>query len=121
MRDLLYKNLTSVDRSRKVIASSEITDKQGIHSVVRRHFTYIVRQVENTSIAKPQPYLYVLKEKKSREKQERFFCKIKGSMFAVNSGKIYLIYFLHTLSIKLEASKDNNTGKICNYKEDKQI
>ena len=107
MRDLLYKNLTSVDRSRKVIASSEIADKQGIHSVVRRHFVYMAKQVESANIAKPQSYLYVVKERKSQEKQDRFFCKVKGSMFAVNSGKTYLIYFLHTLSIKLEASKVN--------------
>ena len=118
MRDLLYKNLTSVDRSRKVIASSEIADKQGIHSVVRRHFAYMVKQVENTSITKPQPYLYVLKQRNTQKKQDRFFCKIKGSMFAINSGKIYLIYFLHTLSIKLEASKDN-TDKASSYKENK--
>jgi len=36
MRSLLYKNLTSADRSRRVIASSETTDKEGVHSVVRR-------------------------------------------------------------------------------------
>jgi len=118
MRDLLYKNLTSSDRSRKVVTSCEIADKQGIHSVVSRHFAYMVKEVGSTSVAKIKPYLYVLKERDSRKNRERFFCKIKGSMFAINSGKLYMIYYLHTLNIRLETSKIN-TEKISNSKENK--
>ncbi|MCK9429988.1 MAG: hypothetical protein M0R17_08280 [Candidatus Omnitrophica bacterium] len=103
MRDLLYKNLTSADRSRRVIASSEITDKEGVHSVVRRHFACMVRQVEKADTEKPAPYLYVLKERNTRQKCEHFFCKIKGSLLAVNKGKLFLIVFVHTLSIRLTA------------------
>ena len=105
MRDLLYKNLTSADRKRRVIASSEITDKEGVHSVVRRHFSYMIRQVEKADVVKPAPYLYVLKERNTREKKEHFFCKIKGSLLAVNKGKFFLIVFVHTLSIQLTASE----------------
>ena len=104
MRDLHYKNLTSVDRSRRVIASSEITDKEGVHSVVRRHFSYMIKQVEKADVVKPAPYLYVLKERNTREKREHFFCKIKGSLLAVNKEKLFLIVFVHTLSIQLTAS-----------------
>jgi hypothetical protein len=108
MRDLLYKNLTSADRSRRVIASSEITDKEGVHSVVRRHFACMVRQVENAEVAKPAPYLYVLKERNTLEKRERFFCKIKGSMLAVNKDKYFLVVFVHTLNIQLTAIEKIN-------------
>jgi len=108
MRDLLYKNLTSADRSRRVIASSEITDKEGVHSVVRRHFACMVRQVENAEVAKPAPYLYVLKERNTLEKRERFFCKIKGSMLAVNKDKHFLVVFVHTLNIQLTAIEKIN-------------
>ena len=104
MRDLLYKNLTSPDRSRKVIVSSEITDKEGVHSVVHRHFACIIKPIENGAIAKPQPYLYVLKERNTKEKREHFFCKIKGGILAVNKGKLLLITFVHTLNIALTAS-----------------
>jgi len=105
MRDLLYKNLTSADRSRKIIASSEITDKEGIHSVVRRHFACIVRQVEKAYVVKPAPYLYVLKERNTKEKREHFFCKVKGSLLVVNKEKLFLIVFVHTLSIQLTAAE----------------
>jgi hypothetical protein len=105
MRDLLYKNLTSADRSRRIIASSEIADKEGIHSVVRRHFACMIRQVEKADVVKPAPYLYVLKERNTGEKREHFFCKIKGSFLAVNKEKLFLIVFVHTLSIQLTASE----------------
>jgi len=104
MRDLLYKNLTDTDRGRKIIASSEIADKEGIHSVVRRHFAYIVRKIESPDTEKPKPYLFVLKERNTKDKREHFFCKIKGSIIAANGGKFYKINFIHTLRIELTAS-----------------
>jgi hypothetical protein len=104
MRDLLFKNLTSPSRGRKIIASSEVADKEGVHSVVRRHFSYIVKPVLAPQVVKPQPYLYVLKERNTKLKREHFFCKVKGSVLAVNQGNFYLILFVHTLSVDLTAS-----------------
>ncbi|MDD5060442.1 MAG: hypothetical protein PHY35_04910 [Candidatus Omnitrophica bacterium] len=105
MRNLLYKNLTSLDRGRKIIATSETSDKEGIHSVVHRHFAYIVKPVDDASVERPKPYLYVLKEINTKEKKERFFCKIKGSIIAVNKGQILLVTFIHTLKVRLTASE----------------
>jgi hypothetical protein len=104
MRDLLYKNLTFPNRGRKIIASSEVADKEGVHSVVRRHFAYFVKPITSTYVVKPKPYLYVLKERNTKTKREHFFCKIKGSVLAVNNGNLFQIIFIHTLSIELTAS-----------------
>ncbi|RJP28662.1 MAG: hypothetical protein C4533_02390 [Candidatus Omnitrophota bacterium] len=103
MRDLLYKNLTSNDRKRRIIASSEIVDKQGVHSVIRRHFICLLREVEGSPVDRPKPYLYVLKERNTNNRREKFFCKIKGSIYAVSGGKLYLILFMHTLCISLNS------------------
>ncbi|MFA4989113.1 MAG: hypothetical protein WC572_05865 [Candidatus Omnitrophota bacterium] len=107
MRDLLYKNLTSADKRRRVIASSEIMDKEGVHSVVRRHFFCLVKQAD-AGVEKPAPYLYVLKERNTAQKRERFFCKVKGSLLAVNRGQLLLIVFSHTLNIELTATENIN-------------
>ncbi|MDP3041310.1 MAG: hypothetical protein Q8N62_01035 [Candidatus Omnitrophota bacterium] len=104
MRNLLYKNLSFPNRGRKIIASSEIADKEGVHSVVRRHFSYIIRSIKGRGIIKTQPYLYVLKRRNTKEKQEHFFCKIKGSVQAVNKGNLFQISFVHTLNIDLTVS-----------------
>ena len=77
MRDLLFKNLTSEDKRRKIIASSEIVDKDGVRNIIRRHFICLVKEINDNKIERPKPYLYVLKEHNNRDKKERFFCKIK--------------------------------------------
>jgi hypothetical protein len=101
MRDLLFKNLTSDDKKRKILTSSEIMDKQGVRSIIHRHFICIVKEIKDKQISKPQPYLYVLKERNSREQREKFFCRIKGSIYAVHKGRLFLILFMHSLKIIL--------------------
>lgn len=110
MRDLLFKNLTSSARGRKIIASSEIADKEGVHSVVRRHFTYMIKQIQSKDTPRPKPYLFVLKEKNSQAKREHFFCKVKGNLIAENEGKLLLILFSHTLNVELSVSAKLQTG-----------
>jgi hypothetical protein len=101
MRDLLLKNFTSGDKKRKILASSEVMDKQGVRSIIHRHFIYIIKEIENKQVLKPQPYLYVLKERNNREQKEKFFCRIKGSIYAVHKGRLFLILFMHSLKISL--------------------
>lgn len=105
MRDLLYKNLTSSARGRKIISSCEVTDQEGIHSVVRRHFACIIKQLQSADQAKPQPYLFVLKETNTKQRREHFFCKVRGSLLAANKDKLLLVSFVHTLNIELTASE----------------
>ena len=101
MRNLLFKNLTSDDRKKKLISSCEVADKQGVHSVIQRHFVCMVKEVKDYQMQKPAPYLSVLKERNTKEQREKFFCKIKGSVCAVSAGKIYLVLYMHTLRIDL--------------------
>ncbi|MFH0738309.1 MAG: hypothetical protein V2A59_00405 [Candidatus Omnitrophota bacterium] len=104
MRDLLFKNLTSNDKKRRIIATSEVTQKQGVRSTIHRHFVSIVKEVKDKQPEKPASYIYVLRERNTREQRERFFCRIKGSMYMVNNGKLFLILFMHSLKISLVAT-----------------
>lgn len=101
MRDLLFKNLTSADRKRRIIASSEIVDKQGVRSIIRRHFICTVKEINANEEEKLPPYLYVLKERNIKEQRQKFFCKIKGSIYAILDGRLFLILFMHSLMINL--------------------
>jgi hypothetical protein len=103
MRDLLFKNLTSTDRKRKIISTSEIAEKQGIRSIIRRHFVCIIKEVKDGEVEKPEPYLYVLKVHNTKEHKEKFFCRIKGSVTVVFNHKLFMIQFMHSLKIDLTA------------------
>jgi hypothetical protein len=107
MRDLLFKNLTSQDKKRRILATSEIAEKEGVRSIIRRHFICLVKEIQDNRIQRPLPYLYVLKEHNKKEQREKFFCRIKGSIYAVHNGRLFLILFMHSLKISLTvASKD---------------
>lgn len=110
MRDLVYKNLTSGDKKRKIVASSEIIDRQGIHSVVRRHFICIIKEVKDNKVDNTVPYVYVLKKRDTKEHREEFFCRIKGSVFAVSNGRLFMILFMHSLKINLSSLGQASLG-----------
>lgn len=103
MRDLVFKNLTSADKKRRILSSSEILEKEGIRSTIRRHFVCIVKEVKEKQEARPLPSLYILKERNTREQREKFSCRIKNSLYAVNKDKVYLILFMHSLKIDFTA------------------
>lgn len=104
MRDLLFKNLTSMDKKRKIIASYETLDKNGVRSIIRRHFICILKEVKDVkTVEKPDPYLSVIKARNTKEHTEKFFCRMKGSVIAIYNNRLYLIVFMHTLKISLEA------------------
>ncbi|HTZ11041.1 MAG TPA: hypothetical protein VMD04_01500 [Candidatus Margulisiibacteriota bacterium] len=105
MRDLLFKNLTSEDKKRKIISSSEVFDKEGVRSTIHRHFACMVKEVAAENIDKPLPYLYVLKMRNGKEHREEFYCRVKGSVYALNKGKLFLVFFMHSLKIKLQETQ----------------
>lgn len=109
MRDLLFKNLTSTDKKRKIISSSEIMDQEGVRSIIRRHFVCLVKEVQDKEADKPLPYLYVLKARNTKEHKEKFFCRIKGSVYASSGEKLYLLLFMHSLKINLMSPTEQVT------------
>lgn len=107
MRDLVYKNLTSQTKGRKIIASSEIVDKEGVRSIIHRHFVCIFKEMKEQEVGAQVPSLSVIRERDTREQRERFSCKIKGSVCAEHNGRVYLIHYLHSLNINLINAEDN--------------
>lgn len=107
MRDLVFKNLTSEAKKRKIISSSEIFDKEGLRSIVHRHFICSVKEIASQELKRPLPSLYVLKEINTKEHKEKFLCKIKGSLYAVNNGKLYIVFFMHSLRIEVASLSGN--------------
>lgn len=103
MRDLVFKNLTSEDKKRRVITTVEVTDQEGVHSIIQRRFICIIKEIKGAPGETPLPYVYVLKERNHQAQKERFFCRMKGSMYLVNREKVYSVAYLHSLKISLTA------------------
>lgn len=110
MRDMLFKNLTSDDKRRKIISSSEIVDKKGVRSITRRHFVCMIKEMKKGQLEQKPPSIYVLKKQNTKDQTGKFFCKIKGSMNIVINERLYRIIFMHTLKITLELIPQADTG-----------
>ncbi len=103
MRDILFKDLTSSDKKRRIIASSEIADKRGVRSIIRRHFVYIIKDTTGEDAQKPAPYIYILKKRDTKERTENFFCRIKGGIIIESAKRKLLVIYTHSLRISLLA------------------
>jgi len=100
MRDIIFKNLTSQDKKRKIIVSNETFEKGGIRTHITRHLICLVKKIEpNDKVEHPMPYLYILKERNHQKEIQKFIFRLKGSIFTISGGNLYLITFLHSLKI----------------------
>jgi hypothetical protein len=104
MRDLLFKDLTSSDKKRRIISSAEIMDKQGVRSIIHRHFVYIIKEITGTSYREnPLPSVYVVKKRDTRARKENFFCRVKAGLILANGQRQFLVLYTHSLKIRLTA------------------
>lgn len=103
MRDLVFKNLTSKDKSRKIIAAKEIINEDGIVTRIQKHLIYSIHELNNddSQNEKISNELFILKIKNTRLRTETFFIKMKSGMYANNDERAFIIHFLHSLRIDL--------------------
>jgi len=101
MRELLYKNLTSLSKGRKIIAISEEAQKNGFLTRTSRRFIYVIKDTPNLRASLTAPRFYILKIHDSKNKKERFIFKAKGNFYVVNNNQVRLVYFCHSFKIDL--------------------
>lgn len=103
MRDLLFKNLTSKDKSRKILSAREIINEDGIKTTIQKHLIYAIRETSDgeNQDKRLKPELFIIKEKNTKQKRESFFIKMKGGMYANSDNGLFLVNFIHSLKIDL--------------------
>ena len=101
MRDLLFKNLTSSDRRKRVISSCETVEKEGMRTVIRRHFVCKVIEIGDALRKKPLTQIYIRRIYDHIQQEKILFCRMKGSLYAKSKGRLFLILFGHSFKIDL--------------------
>lgn len=113
MRDILFKNLTSLDHHRRDIFLSEAFVDNGVATKTEKHFVYLVR--DHTYLDDPQEFeswikkyaskgphlkdLSVLKIYDSKTGEERFEVKVVGTLYILREHDIFNIEFTQTFKI----------------------
>lgn len=102
MRDMVFKNLTSVDKRKRVLWASETINEDGILTRIHKYLIYIITEVENAgALQTEKPQIHILKCRDTKEKTEKFQIKMKGGLYCFAKEKCFLVNFSHTLKIDL--------------------
>ncbi|MBU1853910.1 MAG: hypothetical protein KJ957_07700 [Candidatus Omnitrophica bacterium] len=120
MRELLFKNLTSKDKTRKDLYIAETVERDGVKTITRRHSVYIVedhskfKNPDGLKINKAKAQLdstnkrhvFIFKKRDTKLKKDCFICDVIGRFFAVVDSEIYSIAFKHSFEIDFLFTKD---------------
>jgi hypothetical protein len=102
MRDMVFKNLTSDDKRKRVLWASETINEDGILTKIHKYLIYIIKEVDKKEPRNTErPEIFVQKCRDNKEKTEKFQIKIKGGVYCVTKQKCFLVSFCHTLKIDL--------------------
>ncbi len=101
MRELLLKNLTSLEKGRKIISVSELSHRDGYLAHTERHLIYMVKKSQNLRDNLASPRLYILKVHDSKQNIEKLFFKVKGNFYVVTNSCLYIVNFCHSFKIQL--------------------
>lgn len=113
MRDILFKNLTSMDHRRRDIVLSEHFVQQGVTTKTEKHFIYLVRDhafldspekleswVKQYSEKGPRlRNLSVLKSIDSKTGEEKFEVTIVGNLYVLHDQDIFNVDFTQIFKI----------------------
>ena len=117
MREVIFKNLTSLTSRKKDIVLKEVFEKDGVLAKTERRCFYFIRRVDRLSDgntldnwiasqgAGSSPNtrrFHILKEHNDATNEDKVICRIEGELFAVVNMTIYTIGFLHYFKVRFE-------------------
>ncbi len=106
MRDMVFKNLTSQNKKKRILWASETIREDGVLTKIHKYLIYIVKETveeEKKDVGKPE--IFVTKYKNTNDKTEKFQIKMKGCVYCVANERYFLVNFCHTLKIDLCPSR----------------
>lgn len=120
MREVVYKNLTSISSRKKDIFLQEVFEKDGLTAKTERRCLYFVRDIvhldksddlqkwvtkQNEVGTINKRHFYIFKEHSDKLGEDKLICKILGNFYAVVENSVYTIAFLQ--SFKIRFTKDS--------------
>lgn len=112
MRELVFKNLTSVNKKRRDLLISETVERNGIKTITKRHSVYIVTKhiklegidgITPKNAFTPSDYnkrhIFICKKKDTRLGKDSFICDVIGRVYAIAEGEMYTIAFKHSFEL----------------------
>ncbi|MDD3375632.1 MAG: hypothetical protein PHY73_07940 [Candidatus Omnitrophica bacterium] len=102
MKEIAFKNLTSVERKRKIISLREITQRDGCVISSQKTLVYIVSPQSGKIRSVERPEYHIGKLYDSVTKEERFSLRVKGTSYVIQGPTLLKVDFCHSLKIDIK-------------------
>ena len=117
MREILFKNLTSLNSRKKDIFLKEVFEKDGVVAKTERRCFYFIKDIkhletdeelqkwiagqgEPNSLNRRQ--FHIMKEHNDAHLEDKIICKILGTFYAVINRSVYAIGFMHSFKVRFD-------------------
>ena len=101
MREILFKNLTSLKNRRRVISVWEKSESKQTMTRVHKAFIYRITQEVDTITDLPAPVFFIIKHFNTQTKEEKFSFRVKGVFYVVKNSGFLMVQFCHSLRIDI--------------------
>ena len=117
MREVVFKNLTSVHSRKKEIFLKEVFEKDGVVAKTERRCLYFVKDIkpmasetelqkwlsgQGNSDGMNKRHFHIMKAHNDAHSEDKIICKILGTFYAVLNNTIYTIGFMHSFKVRFE-------------------
>ncbi len=101
MREVLYKNFTSLKNKRRVIFVSEKSENKDVVTHIHRTFIYVVTKEVDKVGDLPDPIFVINKNCNTKTREEKFSFRVKGVFYVAKEKRFLLVHFCHSLRIDI--------------------
>lgn len=117
MREVVFKNLTSVGSRKKDIFLKEVFEKDGVIAKTERRCFYFIKDIrrmetdeelqawltqQSASNTAGSRQFHIMKEHNDAHLEDKIICKIMGTFYTVMNRSIYTIGFMHSFKVRFE-------------------
>ena len=114
MREVVYKNLTSLMSRKKDVFVQEVFEKDGITARTERRCLYFIRDImrlekpddlkkwvakQGEVSAADKRQFHIFKKHSDNPGEDRLICKMLGNVYAIVDNTVYVITFLQSFKI----------------------
>lgn len=101
MKEILFKNDTSLAKRRKALSIRETSEDKECRTFVRKSFIYLVTPAMRVEQTIPQPEIYIQKFYCTKTKEEKFSFRVKGYFYIAKEYCFLKVNFCHSLKINI--------------------
>lgn len=115
MREVIFKNLSSIASKKRDVFLKEIFEKDGVTAKTERRSFYFVKDIapitEGADLNKfiesrnagdgadGKRRFHIMKEHNDSSGLDKLICKIAGTFYAVANSRIFTIAFVHSFKV----------------------